>query len=306
MAESAARAAYDELIELLRDAGERWVGPARGVTEPDDVGEGVPQPDPHPPERAVRAPGVRSGPSGVPAHRVADAQLHRRQLRRGLLRDAGRPGPRVRRSPAISPARSTPRSRWKPGATDGKLRHRRSAACSTTTTSTSTPTATTRSASAAGRPSATGWRSRPMADASPRATTSSGRSRHRRRRRCTSRCRSPPSTRPRRSRRWDDDAVAAALRRVINHVRGKTVDGPDRAPSLPLRWSRPCPTTSRAGVAREHGVRRRRRGVHAWRPYRIGPDEALVITGRWPTCRFANVCLWNRFSQMYDYVNRQV
>jgi hypothetical protein len=41
-------------------------------------------------------------------------------------------------------------------------------------------------------------------------------------------------------------------------------------------------------------------------PYAIGPDEALVITGRWPACRFANVCLWNRFGQMYDYVNRPV
>ena len=41
-------------------------------------------------------------------------------------------------------------------------------------------------------------------------------------------------------------------------------------------------------------------------PYVLGPDEALVVTGRWPECRFANVCLWNRFSQMYDYVNRQV
>ncbi|MBJ7427133.1 MAG: hypothetical protein JHD22_09355, partial [Ilumatobacteraceae bacterium] len=31
-----------------------------------------------------------------------------------------------------------------------------------------------------------------------------------------------------------------------------------------------------------------------------------VITGRWPDCRFANVCLWTRFSQMFDYVNRPV
>ena len=24
-------------------------------------------------------------------------------------------------------------------------------------------------------------------------------------------------------------------------------------------------------------------------PYALAPDEALVITGRWPTCRFGNV-----------------
>jgi cellulose biosynthesis protein BcsQ len=34
--------------------------------------------------------------------------------------------------------------------------------------------------------------------------------------------------------------------------------------------------------------------------------DALVIRGRWPECVFANLCLWNRWSQMYDYVNRQV
>ena len=41
-------------------------------------------------------------------------------------------------------------------------------------------------------------------------------------------------------------------------------------------------------------------------PFLIGPDEALVMTGRWPECRFANVCLWNRFQQTFDYLNRSV
>jgi hypothetical protein len=40
-------------------------------------------------------------------------------------------------------------------------------------------------------------------------------------------------------------------------------------------------------------------------PYYLNPDEALVMTGRWPECRFGNVCLWNRFQQTYDYVSRQ-
>ena len=41
-------------------------------------------------------------------------------------------------------------------------------------------------------------------------------------------------------------------------------------------------------------------------PFLLGPDEALVMTGRWPECRFANVCLWNRFQQTFDYVSRAV
>ena len=41
-------------------------------------------------------------------------------------------------------------------------------------------------------------------------------------------------------------------------------------------------------------------------PYVLGPDDALVITGRWPECRVANVSLWNRHLQTYDYVHRSV
>lgn len=49
--------------------------------------------------------------------------------------------------------------------------------------------------------------------------------------------------------------------------------------------------------------------THAWyasAPYELEPDQALVITGRFPDCRFANVVLWNAFMQSYDYVNRQI
>ena len=41
-------------------------------------------------------------------------------------------------------------------------------------------------------------------------------------------------------------------------------------------------------------------------PFFINHDEALGITGRWPECRFGNVCLWNRFQQTLDYTNRSV
>ena len=41
-------------------------------------------------------------------------------------------------------------------------------------------------------------------------------------------------------------------------------------------------------------------------PYAIAPDEALVLRGRLPACRFANVMLWNRYLQSYDYMNRRI
>ena len=33
----------------------------------------------------------------------------------------------------------------------------------------------------------------------------------------------------------------------------------------------------------------------------LAPDEALVIRGRFPECRFANLVLWNRHIQTFDY-----
>jgi hypothetical protein len=38
----------------------------------------------------------------------------------------------------------------------------------------------------------------------------------------------------------------------------------------------------------------------------LGPDEALLITGRWPTCRCANLSLWNQYLQTYDFAHRTV
>lgn len=107
--------------------------------------------------------------------------------------------------------------------------------------------------------------------------------------------------------RWDDQRVAAALRRVVNHIRDKSVGAPRPGPDTPMPsfvgrvpnvFPKPVTPGNLAFSAFD--------AAYSMAPYAIGPDEALVITGRWPECRFANVCLWNRFSQMYDYVNRQV
>jgi hypothetical protein len=46
--------------------------------------------------------------------------------------------------------------------------------------------------------------------------------------------------------------------------------------------------------------------VCLWNRFQQTLDEALVITGRWPECRFGNVCLWNRFQQTLDYTTRTV
>ena len=105
--------------------------------------------------------------------------------------------------------------------------------------------------------------------------------------------------------RWGDDRVAEAIRRVTRHVRDKTIDQPPRAEVpepfvsiVPNVLPKPVVPGSLAFAAAD--------AAYSMAPYLIGPDEALVITGRWPACRFANVVLWNRWLQMFDYVNRPV
>lgn len=33
----------------------------------------------------------------------------------------------------------------------------------------------------------------------------------------------------------------------------------------------------------------------------LQPDEALIVSGEWPECVYANVCFWNRYQQSTDY-----
>jgi hypothetical protein len=40
--------------------------------------------------------------------------------------------------------------------------------------------------------------------------------------------------------------------------------------------------------------------------YDLADDEALVIQGTWPACRFWNLCLWNPYLQTHDYRYEQV
>lgn len=41
-------------------------------------------------------------------------------------------------------------------------------------------------------------------------------------------------------------------------------------------------------------------------PFLLGPEDALLIEGELPPCRFANVVLWNRYMQTFDYTHRTV
>ncbi len=103
-----------------------------------------------------------------------------------------------------------------------------------------------------------------------------------------------------------DASVAAGLRRVATYVRSRSLEqtkpgeGPQPAfvSREPNRFPSPVPPGDHALAAFD--------AAYSMAPYVLGPDEALVMTGRWPQCRCANVSLWNRHLQTYDYAQRTV
>ena len=102
----------------------------------------------------------------------------------------------------------------------------------------------------------------------------------------------------------NDSSVAAGIHRVCNFVRSRTLEMPPMANTepppfvalTPNQFPPPQPPGDFGLSAAD--------AHYSMAPFFINSDEALVITGRWPECRFANVCLWNRFQQTYDYSNR--
>jgi hypothetical protein len=103
---------------------------------------------------------------------------------------------------------------------------------------------------------------------------------------------------------WTDASVAARLEAVARYVRASTLGMPAPGEQPPIPFvSRvpnvlPRPTGFRAtGMATVGAV-----DIHyAMAPFLLQPDEALVMEGRLPACRFANVMLWNMHMQTLEY-----
>ncbi|MEM1155120.1 MAG: DUF1214 domain-containing protein [Pseudomonadota bacterium] len=108
-------------------------------------------------------------------------------------------------------------------------------------------------------------------------------------------------------RRTDAD-IADRIGWVANYVEAMTVDSPlggenpdtpwvSRTPNQfnkPMKWA-----GGESGYGNTHAA-------YAMAPYLVMPDQALIIEGRFPPCKFANVVLWNRFLQAYDFRLRNV
>lgn len=99
-----------------------------------------------------------------------------------------------------------------------------------------------------------------------------------------------------------DEVVAAAVDRMATYVRSRTLEimarpgegePPPFVSRVPHRFPAPVPPGDHALAAAD--------AAYSMAPYLLGPDEALVLSARWPRCRCANVSLWNRQLQTFDY-----
>jgi Protein of unknown function (DUF1214) len=104
-----------------------------------------------------------------------------------------------------------------------------------------------------------------------------------------------------------DASIAASIRRMATYVRARTVDtiakpGEGEAPDFVSRVPHVFPPPVRPGA---HALAAAD-AAYSMAPYLLGPDEALVMRARWPRCRCANVSLWNRQLQTFDYLRGPV
>jgi hypothetical protein len=105
----------------------------------------------------------------------------------------------------------------------------------------------------------------------------------------------------------NDSSVAAGIRRVAQFVRTRTLEMPPMAKAgaqppfvslVPNQFPQPVKPGDVGLSAFD--------AAYSMAPFVVGPEDALVMRGRWPACRCANVSLWTRHMQTFDFANRSV
>lgn len=104
-----------------------------------------------------------------------------------------------------------------------------------------------------------------------------------------------------------DESVARSIRRMATYVRSRTLEaiakpGAAEAPAFVSREPHVFPPPVKPGA---HALAAAD-AAYSMAPYLLGPDDALVMALRWPACRCANVSLWNRQLQTFDYLRGRV
>lgn len=103
-----------------------------------------------------------------------------------------------------------------------------------------------------------------------------------------------------------DEQIAAGIDRVTTFVKGNVVtmtdaNSPSWVSRVPNQFVPPKKDDSHESITYAA-----RDNVYAMAPFVLGPEQALVIRGRFPKCRFASLVLFNRFLQTFNYEERVV
>lgn len=104
----------------------------------------------------------------------------------------------------------------------------------------------------------------------------------------------------------NDVEIAAGIRRVTTFVLGNVITmNRDNSPS----WVSPTPNQfvpPKKDDTHDAITYAARDNVYSMAPFVLGPQQALLIRGRFPKCRFSNVVLFNRFLQTLNYEERSI
>lgn len=102
-----------------------------------------------------------------------------------------------------------------------------------------------------------------------------------------------------------DADIAAGIRRVVTFVKGNTIPMNGSMGDIP--WVSKTPNEFPQPVQDNSNVQisyAAKDNVYSMAPFVLRPNEALLIRGRFPKCRFANMVLFNRFLQTLNYEER--
>jgi hypothetical protein len=104
----------------------------------------------------------------------------------------------------------------------------------------------------------------------------------------------------------NDTDIAAGIRRVTTFVKGNVItlnseNSPAWVSRTPNQFSPPKKDDSHNDITYAA-----RDNVYSMAPFVLGPNQALLIRGQFPRCRFSNVVLFNRFLQTLNYEERTI
>ncbi|MCP5321256.1 MAG: DUF1214 domain-containing protein [Pseudomonadales bacterium] len=104
----------------------------------------------------------------------------------------------------------------------------------------------------------------------------------------------------------DAAVTSAGIRRVSRLLRSRTLDEMRGRGPVPA-WVSRVPNQFTAAQKPDAGMAYAALDIaYAMAPFHVPAGKALVMSGRFPVCRYAGVVLWTRFRQSFDYLRRRV